>query len=65
MISWPHKSPDLNVIETAWEKLKERRCELLKNDPPWNQNDLWGQVLDAWEDLAQELDYFLELVDAS
>ena len=30
VIPWPPKSPDLNVIEKTWIKLKERRCELLK-----------------------------------
>ena len=26
-------------------------------------NELWGQVLDAWEDLYQDVEYFNEFFD--
>ena len=45
-------------------KLKERRCESYKNDLPQNEKELWGQVLDAWEDLSQDVVCFNELLDS-
>ena len=32
--------------------------------PPRIQNDLWSQVLNAWEDLVQDRDYFSKFVDS-
>ena len=63
MIFSPPKSPK---FECHRERMGEIEGEeaLLKSDPPRNQKVLWGQDLDTWEDLAQDRDYFRELVDS-
>ena len=48
-IALPPVSPDLNVIENAWARLKGRTRELIADRPPWNRGELWDHVLDAWK----------------
>ena len=64
LIPWPPKSPDLKVIEHRWAKLKEGR--ILRNEkyPPRNPQQQWDQVVEIWDDLAQDHDYCLTLVDS-
>ena len=60
----PPKSPDLNVVEHMWAKLKEGRILKYENNPPRNPQQLWNQVLDIWDNLAEDHDYCLTLVDS-
>ena len=63
LIPWPPKSPDLNVVEHMWAKLKEGRILRYGNNPPRNPQQLWDQIVEIWDDLAQDHDYCLTLVD--
>ena len=54
LIPWPPKSPDLNVIEHLWAKLKEGRVVRYGNNPPRNPQQLRDQVVEIWGDLAQD-----------
>ena len=42
LIRWPPKSPDLNVVERMWSKLKEGRILRYGNNPPRNPQQLYG-----------------------
>ena len=64
LIPWPPKSPDLNVVEHMWAKLKEGRILRYGNNPPRNPQQLWDQVVELWDNLAQDNDYCLTLVDS-
>ena len=64
LITWPPKSPDLNVVEHMWTKLKEGMILRYGNNPPRNPQQLWDQVVEIWDDLAQDHDYCLTLVDS-
>ena len=44
LIPWPPKSPDLNVIDHMWAKLKEGRTLRYGNNHPRNPQQLWDQV---------------------
>ena len=61
---WPPKSPDLNVVEHMWAKLKEGSFLRYVNNPPRNPQQLWDQVVEIWDDLAQDHDQCLTLVDS-
>ena len=64
LIPWPPKSPDLNIVEHMWTKLKEGRTFRYGNNPPRNPQQLWDQVAEIWDNLAQDHDYCLTLVDS-
>ena len=64
LIPWPSKSPDLNVVEHMWAKLKEGRILRYENNPPRNLQQLWDQVVEIWDNLAEDHDYCLTLVDS-
>ena len=64
LITWPPKSPDLNVVEHMCAKQKEGRILKYGNNPPRNPQQLWDQVVKIWDDLAQDHDYCLILVDS-
>ena len=59
LIPWPPKSPDFNVVEHMWAKLKEGRILRYGNIPPRNPQQLWDQVMEIWDNLAQDRDYCL------
>ena len=64
LIPWPPKSPDLNVIEHLWAKFKEGKILRSRNNPPRNPQQLWDQVVEIWDDFAQENEYCWTLVDS-
>ena len=64
LIPWPPKSPDLNIVEHMLDKLKKGRMLRYGNNPPRNPQQLWDQVVEIWDNLAQEHDYCLTLVDS-
>ena len=64
LIPWPPKSPDLNVVEHMWTKLKEGRILRYGNNPPRNPQQLWDQVVEIWDIFAQDHNYCLTLVDS-
>ena len=64
LIPWPPKSPDLNVVEHMWAKLKEGRILRYGNNPPRIPQKLWDQVQEIWDNLAQDHGYCLTLVDS-
>ena len=64
LIPWPPKSPDLNIVKLMWAKLKEGRILRYGNNPPRNPQLLWDQIVEIWDDLAQDFDYCHTLVDS-
>jgi transposase len=44
VLSWPSNSPDLNVIETLWHKMKS----YLRNHPQRTIQDLKNQIEKIW-----------------
>ena len=64
LIPWPPKSPDLNVKEHMWAILKEGRILRYGNNPPRNPQQLWDQVVEILDNLAQDHNYWLTLVDS-
>ena len=55
---------DFNVVEHMRAKVKEGRILRYGNNPPRNPQQLWDQVVEIWDDLAQDHDYCLTLVDS-
>ena len=55
LIPWPPKSHDMNVVDNMWAKLKEGRILRYGNNPPRNPQQLWDQVVEIWDNLAQDL----------
>ena len=64
LIPRPPKSPDLNVVEHMWAKLKEGSIIKYRNNPPRNPQQLWDQVVEISDNLAQDHDYYLTLVNS-
>ena len=64
LIPWPPKSPDMNVVEHVWDKRKEGRILRYGNNTPRNPQQLWDQVVEIWDNLAQDHDYCLTLADS-
>ena len=61
---WFARRPDLKVVEHMWAKLKEGRILRYGDNTPRNPQQLWDQVLEIWDDLAQDHDYCLTLVNS-
>ena len=64
LIPWPPKSPYLNIVEHMWANLNEGSILRNGNYPSWNPQQLWDQVVEIWDNLAQDHDYCLTLVDS-
>ena len=60
LVDWPPYSPDLNHIEHAWAKLKERiymlypNLELFSGTKEQLKEQFYKAMEDAWESLGQE-----------
>lgn len=50
VLDWPSSSPDLNVIETIWHKMKQQ----LRNDPQRNISDLRVKLQNIWDSFTAE-----------
>ncbi len=49
-MDWPSRSPDINIIEDVWNKLKfEMRGKIFET-----QDDLWKEIKQQWQNLSQE-----------
>ena len=53
-----------DVDTHMWAKLKEGRILRYENNPPRIPQTLWDQVVEIWDDLAQDHDYCLTLVNS-
>lgn len=51
-MDWPPKSPDMNVIEHVWSRLKKILSD--REQHPENLNDLRNAISEAWEEIPQE-----------
>lgn len=50
VLDWPSSSPDLNIIETVWHKMKQQ----LRNDPQRNISDLRVKLQHIWDSFTAE-----------
>jgi hypothetical protein len=50
VLSWPSSSPDLNIIETLWHKMKQQ----LRNNPQRTIPDLKSKLADIWTKFTPE-----------
>ncbi|KAF9440151.1 hypothetical protein P691DRAFT_688600, partial [Macrolepiota fuliginosa MF-IS2] len=58
-LDWPSSSPNLNIIEHAWDQLDHLVCahEAL----PQNQDELWAALQEEWDNISQEaLDHLFD-----
>jgi hypothetical protein len=53
---WPPSSPDLNPIETIWQRIKQRRRT--RPNPPRTVSDLRAAIMEEWTSITH-----LEIVE--
>jgi transposase len=58
VLDWPSQSPDLNPIEHLWEHLDRQ----LKHRKPSNQQEFFGMIEKAWNEI--DLNVLINLVDS-
>ncbi|KAJ4443548.1 hypothetical protein ANN_05221 [Periplaneta americana] len=64
-VDWPPNSPDMNSIKNLWAAVKRILRSNWAEQPPFRTpEELWDRVLDAWEEVAKNLDLFHNLVDS-
>ncbi|KAJ4441166.1 hypothetical protein ANN_11017 [Periplaneta americana] len=64
-VDWPPNSPDMNPILNLWAAVKRiLRSNWAEQPPVRTPKKLWDRVLDAWEEMAKNLDLFHNLVDS-
>lgn len=50
VMDWPSSSPDLNVIETLWHKMKQK----LRNNPQRTQEGLKSKIREVYDSVSPE-----------
>lgn len=60
MLQWPSRSPDMNILEHAWDTLD--RHVRARNPSPANREELWVVLQEEWENLGKD---FLEALYGS
>ncbi|KAJ4442094.1 hypothetical protein ANN_11960 [Periplaneta americana] len=64
-VNWPPNSSDMNPIQNLWAAVKRiLRSNWAEQPPVRIPEELWDRVLDAWEEMAKNLDLFHNLVDS-
>ncbi|KAJ4430737.1 hypothetical protein ANN_19328 [Periplaneta americana] len=64
-VDWSPDSPDMNPIKNLWAAVKRiLRSNWAEQPPVRTPEELWDRVLDAWEEMAKNLDLFHNLVDS-
>ncbi|KAJ4440908.1 hypothetical protein ANN_10756 [Periplaneta americana] len=64
-VDWPPNSPDMNPIQNLWAAVKRILRSNWAEQPPFRTpEELWDRVLDAWEEMAKNLDLIHNLVDS-
>lgn len=58
VLEWPPQSPDLNIIEAAWEHLDREK----NKKQPKSKEELWNVLQDAWNNMPQ--DYLRKLQES-
>lgn len=64
MLNWVPRAPDLNPIEHVWAKWKHHIRKNWPHPPPRSDDALWSIMLDAWEEIALDEQYFKHLVQS-
>ncbi len=58
VMNWPPRGADMNIIENAWGVIQAKVDE----EPlAHNQDELWQQVLNAWNTVATDHQYWHSL----
>ena len=64
LLEWPPNSPDMNPIENVWARV----MGILRSDwaepPAQTSDELWNRVLNAWQEVATDVELFHNLVDS-
>ena len=58
------KFPDMNPIENAWARVKGALRSNWAEPPVRTSDELWDRVLNAWREVATDVDLFHNLVDS-
>lgn len=64
VLNWVPRAPDLNPIEHVWSKWKRHIRKNWPHPPPRSDDALWSIMLDAWEEIALDEQYFKNLVQS-
>lgn len=64
LLEWPPYAPDMNPIENVWARVKGILRSNWAEAPPRTSDELWDRLLNAWEEVATDVDLFHNLVDS-
>lgn len=57
-MEWPPQSPDLNIIEAAWDLLDRK---IREKGRPKSSNNMWFLLNEAWSSITtQDIDKLLQ-----